>query len=149
VVTREKNVGDRETVELARPRVVGVVEKAVLETVRADARRIADDSRDETRHGLDDGERGGLSAREDEVPDRKLLVEEAGLPRPLVDPFVPAADESDPRPRGELAREGSIEAAALRRQEDDVRRRRAGLAPERSDAAKSGGAAMTMPGPPP
>ena len=95
MVPREELLGHGKPAELPRPRVVRVVEEAVLEAVEADAVGLADDARDESGDRLEKRQRRDFPARKDEVAERDLSVEEPRFPGPLVDPLVAAADEDE------------------------------------------------------
>ena len=116
MVPREEHVGDGQPPELPRPRVVGVVEEAVLEAVEPDAFRFSDDARDEPGDRFEQRQRRDLPAGQDEVAERHLSVEEATLAGSLVDALVAAADENEAGKRRELAGERRVEPAAAGRQ---------------------------------
>ena len=63
--------------ELPRPRVVRIVEPLPQEGLALQRLRRADDSRDQPRDGLGQGQRRRLAAGQDEVAEGDLLVEEA------------------------------------------------------------------------
>jgi hypothetical protein len=71
----------------------------------------AHDARDEPRDDIDDDDGRGLSARQDVIADRDLLVDER-RDDPLVDALVPAAQEDDPRTRRKLLGQPGIRLPA-------------------------------------
>ena len=122
MVAGEEHVRNPETAEVRRPRVLRPFEKPIAgKTLRLCGKLVAQHTRHETRDGVDHCQRRELAAGEDEISQRDLLVDPAQ--HALVDPLVPAANDDQRPPARQLERLALIEPGALRRKEDDARRR--------------------------
>ncbi len=97
-----------------------VLEKPSREGVALGRPRITQDARQQPRHRFGHHQRSHFAAREHVVPDGQLLVHQV-LSHPLIDPFVPAADQDDVRKLRQLAGHVLREAAPGRIQEDHPR----------------------------
>src|SRR6202022_4325513 len=96
----KENLRHLEASELARPGEVRVVEPLARERFALHGFRPSDDAGHEPREGFHDRESSGLAAREDEIPEGQLFVEQPELSRPVVEPLVASAEETEARPAG-------------------------------------------------
>src|SRR5690606_29049537 len=120
VVARQKHVRDLLSLKLGRLRVDRLFEEAVPEGLVCNRLRIADDPRQQAGHGFDHHESRRLSAGEHVVADRNLLVD-VGVDDPLVDPFVPPADQREVLQCGEPVDDRLIERDPRRAHQHPMR----------------------------
>ena len=119
VVAGEQHRGDRLPFPVCRAGPLRVFEAPRRERFLAGGERAAEDAGDEARHRLDDRRRRHLAARQDEVADPQLLVDQPR--RPLVDPFVAPTDQGQVRLGRQRAGARLIEQRPAGRQQDAAR----------------------------
>jgi hypothetical protein len=89
MVAGEQHRRDGAIAEDLGPRVLRILELIVDERLRRRGREVTERARDLAHDGVDDDERGGLTAREHVIADRELLVDEVA--NTLVHALVTAA----------------------------------------------------------
>ena len=94
VVAAAQYLGDLPAAEVRGTGVLRVLEEPRREALVLGRLGVADHARDEPRDGFDDGERGELAAREHEVAERDLAVDEV-VGDALVDALVTAAQQRE------------------------------------------------------
>jgi hypothetical protein len=113
MIPREQDLGNLETAELPRPRVLRTFHEpfGTGEGILSGALLVAEHARHEPRDGVHDHHRGHLAAGQHVVADRDLLGPER-LADPGVEALVAPADEHEPLAAGEFLDEPLIEPSA-------------------------------------
>src|SRR4029077_17043942 len=114
VVAREEHVRDFHASVLGRPRELRPAcrfVRAVGEAVLGEGARVADDSRNEPRHRVDENHRGDLTAAQHIIADRNLSRAQRGA-NAVVDALVTTADDDQTRLLRQLGREPLVEPFA-------------------------------------
>ena len=143
MVPGEQDFWHPPTLKLGGPGVLRLLEQTLgAETLVFGRLRVADDTRNQPHHSLDDRQRRSLSSGEHEVAERDLLVDQVGG-HPLIDSFVSPADEGE-----NLESCPAIEGRLYERRTDGRQQHTMGIG-KGSSAAASGSIIMTIPAPPP
>src|SRR5215213_9013708 len=96
MITRQEYLGNRMSAILWRPRVAGRGQPALPERVAERALVVAHRAGEQAHGGIDDGERSGLAAAQNEVAERELLRGEM-IGDTLVDVLVVSAQDGELR----------------------------------------------------
>src|SRR5262245_2187489 len=91
VVSRKEHVRHPVSSEVRGPGVVGAVEETGMEGIALGGVEVAQNTRKEPRHGVEDAQGRGLTPAQHEISNRELFVGEVETD-PLVHPFIAAAD---------------------------------------------------------
>src|SRR5438477_6565498 len=118
VISRKQHCRDATALMLHRPGVVRTLQETLGVRLVSERCRL-DDARDEASHRIDHDHRRQLAPGQDEVADRKLLIDVA-FDDTLVDAFVMPADDHEMRHLREAVVGDLIEQRALYGHEDDV-----------------------------
>ena len=102
--------------ELGGTRVLGVLQEAGREGLVLGRLPGADGAGEKPRHRVDDDHGRQLTPAENIVADADLVGRQM-QPDPLVDPFVPPAEQQQGREPGELLRHRLVQPASLGRQQ--------------------------------
>ena len=119
MVARHQDVGRRHAAELARPRVLRIVEQFAFE--RLEFRRLGatEDAGDQPHRGFEHDHGGEFAAGQHEVAERDLLPGES-LADAFVVAFVAAAQEQQPFSTAEFACFALVEGATAGTEQDLV-----------------------------
>src|SRR3569623_208783 len=105
MIPRSQHFGDRAPFPFDGPGIVRILEKALFEAFLGTAGRRAHYAGKQANASVENGQSGGLSAREHDVAERHFLDRPA-LENPLVEPLEPAAQDGNAGAGREVADAG-------------------------------------------